>query len=547
MATGEQYLRLAINFISIAAISRLLTPTEIGVSVIGTGVVLIALGLREFATSDCLIQRPEVSRADIRASFTVLFLLTLLITVAMYEVAPWFGTLYGEEKLSNFIRVAAFAGLIEAASMPIRGLLRRDMAFGALALINIASAAVTAVATIVLSLAGFSYMSVAWGTVVAAATTTGLSFWVRPDVTILRPVCRGWSSVLSFGGYNGASFAINRTYEALPQLVLGHLLPHSTVGLYNRAQMVSDIPDKIVLTSAFSVAFPALAAEVRGGRSLKEPYLRALGYITVLYWPALVLLALLADPVVSIVLGQQWVAAVPLLQLMAIAGLAWFPVMLTSPMLLAVGANRDRVIADLIGRSVAAVILCSAAWFGVMAMAASKLLTLPFQMGLSLHFVRRHVPFRWSELGAALWRSGVVTFGAALGPLCVLALTDQGFALPLPATAIAVALAVAGWLAGVLVLGHPILLELTRVIDELPELPFVRRLRERAGTHASRGRKQVAASGSQAGVRPSSRTPGGWSAPAADRAGSGVGVASLHPGDSSPARRCVPPAVFAGR
>lgn len=480
MATGEQYLRLAINFISIAAISRLLTPTEIGVSVIGMGIVLIALGLREFATSDCLIQRSEVGRDDIRASFTVVFLLTLLITGAMYAAAPWFGSFYGEEKLSEFIRVATLAGLIEAFSLPIRGVLRRDMAFGALALINGASAAVTAAATIGLAVAGLSYMSVAWGTVAAAATTTGLSFWVRPDPAILRPVFRGWGGVLRFGGYNGASFAINRAYEALPQLVLGHLLPHSAVGLYNRAQMVSDIPDRIVLTSAFSVAFPALAAEVRGGRSLKEPYLRALGFITVLYWPALVLLALLADPVVSIVLGQQWAAAVPLLQLMAIAGLAWFPVMLTSPMLLAVGANRDRVMADLIGRSVAAVFLCSAAWFGVLAMAASKLLILPFQMSLSLHFVRRHVRFGWDELGAALWRSGVVTVAAALGPLCVLALSGQGFALSLPATALAVALALAGWLAGVLALRHPILFELTRVIDKFSELPLVSRLRERA-------------------------------------------------------------------
>ena len=97
MATGEQYLRLAINFISIAAISRLLTPTEIGVSVIGTGIVLIALGLREFATSDFLIQRPEITPADVRASFTIVFLLTALIAIAMFWVAPWFARFYGEE------------------------------------------------------------------------------------------------------------------------------------------------------------------------------------------------------------------------------------------------------------------------------------------------------------------------------------------------------------------------------------------------------------------------------------------------------------------
>src|SRR5688500_4936988 len=129
MATGEQYLRLAIHFISIAAISRVLTPAEIGVSVIGTGIVLIALGLREFATSDFLIQRPEITQDDVRASFTLVFLLTVLIAIAMCLVAPWFGILYGEEKLAHFLRIAAVAGLIEAVSLPIRGLLRRELAF----------------------------------------------------------------------------------------------------------------------------------------------------------------------------------------------------------------------------------------------------------------------------------------------------------------------------------------------------------------------------------------------------------------------------------
>ena len=145
---------------------------------------------------------------------------------------------------------------------------------------------------------------------------------------------------------------INRTYEALPQLVLGHVLPPSAVGLYNRATLVSDIPDKIVLASASSVAFPALAAETRQGRSLKDPYLRALGYITVFFWPALVLLAILAYPAVLLLLGDQWLSVIPLLQVMALAGLAWFPVMLTTPVLMAVGANRDRVLAVLVTRAV---------------------------------------------------------------------------------------------------------------------------------------------------------------------------------------------------
>lgn len=476
MAAGEQYFRLAIQFALLVVISRLLTPTEIGVSVIGTGFMTIALGLREFATSDFLIQRQKVVGDDIRASFTVIFLLTALITVATFVLAPWFGTFYGEEKLALFLRVAAVGGLIEAVALPIRGLLRREMAFGALAFINTMGMVVTAATTILLALAGFSYMSMAWAMVAAAVTVLVLSLYFRPDLAIFRPTFKSWRTILSFGGYNGASFVINRAYEALPQLVLGHFLPHSAVGLYNRASVVSDIPDRIILTSAFNVAFPALAAEVRQGRSLKEPYLRALAHITVLYWPPLILLALLAHPVVSLVLGQQWLSVVPLLQLMTIAGLAWFPVMLTSPVLLAIGANRDRVLADLLGRSVAAVILCAAAYFGIMAMAASKLLTLPYQMVVSFYYVRRHLAFRWREVGMALWKSAVVTAAAAAGPVGVVALSERSFDLSIAASALAVLLAAIGWLAGVVVTKHPILDELKNAIEGVANTSFVRRM-----------------------------------------------------------------------
>jgi O-antigen/teichoic acid export membrane protein len=487
MATGEQYSRLAIQFALIVVVSRLLTPTEIGVSVIGTGIMAIVLGLREFATSDFLIQREEVRRDDLRASFTVGFLLTLLITLAMFAIAPWFGSFYGEDKLARFLRIAAIGGLIEAVSLPIRGLLRRDMAFGKLALINSAAVAANAVTTILLALAGFSFMSFAWAIVAAGAVTTGLSFYCRPDLSMLRPSLRSWRSVLAFGGYNGASFVINQTYEALPQLVLGSVLPHAAVGTYNRAQLVSDIPSRIILASVFSVAFPALAAQVREGRSLKGPYLQALGHITVLYWPALLLLALLAHPVVLLVLGQQWLAVIPLLQIMAVACLAWFPVMLTSPVLLAMGANRDRTLADLLGRAVSAIILCSAAWFGIMAMAASKLVTLPYQLVLSLCFVRRHVPFRWSELGLALWKSAAVTASSMVGPVGVVIMSDSGFDLRILAAALAVLLTAAGWLAGVVLTQHPILLELRKVVEVAREALGRRRRARLLAAHPRAG------------------------------------------------------------
>ena len=161
--------------------------------------------------------------------------------------------------------------------------------------------------------------------------------------------------------------------------------------------------------------------------------------------------------------------------------------MLTSPVLLAVGANRDRVMADLVGRSVSAIVLCAAASFGIMAMAASKLLTVPFQMVLSLCFVRRHVPFRWRELWmAALWRSAAVTAATAAGPAGVIALSDASFDLSLAATMLAVLLAVCGWLASIVMTRHTVLFELKKAAEAVVETSLGQRLRIRVVAPGSR-------------------------------------------------------------
>ena len=163
---------------------------------------------------------------------------------------------------------------------------------------------------------------------------------------------------------------------------------------------------------------------------------------------------------------------------LAIAGLAWFPVYMAPPVLLALGANRDRLLVDLIGRLVAAIGLCGAAFFGILAMAASKLVTMPFHMMLAFWLIRRHVPFRWRELGAVLEERGHHRQHCSRSA-CGRDAIRRGFALSFSQTVIALALAAVGWLASVLLAQHPILLELRRAFDEFAELPALRRLRAR--------------------------------------------------------------------
>lgn len=478
LATLERYINLIVGFLLIAIISRLLAPEEVGVSVIGVGVMAIVMSLREFASPNVLIQRPEVTNADIRTAITVMFLSSAFLAAATVATAPWLAGAYGEPILVRYLQIMALASLLEAFSQPIIAVLKREMAFGVLAVVNVAATIAGAAVSIVLALLGHGAMSYAWAALTVASVTAALAFCVRPDPGLLRPSLQSWRSALTFGGYNGAITVINKAYETVPQLVLGRMMPIEVVGLYSRAVVVAGTPDRLVLAGIFSMAFPALASEAREGRCLKHAFLTAVSHITVLYWPALTLLAFVAHPAVTVLLGDQWLGIVPLVQIMCLAGLFWFAGILGFPILAATGAVRDALVTVAITQPISVVILCLASFIGVEAMALSQFLTLPLQMMVTLHFIRRHVHFEWWELGQVLLGSGVATLASCLGPLAILLLSGLRFDFTVTETILVVMTSFAGWLLGLRFKRHPML-------AEFQSLSAIARNSVRLGLHRS--------------------------------------------------------------
>lgn len=463
MSSVEQYLALVINLSMVAVLARLLKPAEIGIAVIGMGVAAVVFSLREFATPEFLIQRDRIERRDVRTANTVLMALSLVLAAFLYLAAGPLCHFYGEPGLKAFLAVMLVASLIEASALTSVTLLRRELSFGVLARIRTTASIVTAGTTIWLAWTGHSYMSYAWGLFAGAVTNAVLAHLANPSARDFRPSLAARHEIFAFGCFKGATTVVEKIYETLPQMWLGYFMPMSAVGYYNRANAICGIPDRVFLSSIFAIAFPALATQLREGHDIKDAYLRLLSYISVVYWPALTVVAITADAIVDAILGPGWAEVVPLVRLLALAALFWFPVIPTNPLLLAMGRNRDAFAASLIARSVAAVILCSASLYGLLAMAASQFLALPFQMAVALYYAKKHVCFTWGELLAAIAASAGVTLCSVAGPLAVAA-TAGADGLSLVEFGFAAVTAAIGWGAGLYWTRHPLWDELLDVV-----------------------------------------------------------------------------------
>lgn len=470
-ASLGRYAVLAVNLLAALVLARLLSPRDYGVSTLSAAVIALAEGIRALGGGSYLVQRHEISDNNIRASFTVGLLVTIILTMGLIGLAPPLARYFDLPELAPYLRVAALGFAAGAVTNPISALLARQMAFDRIAILSVLIAVLGAIAGTGLALLGFGAMSLAWAGTLSSLGSMLLYLRACKDLSVFRPLLSGWRSVLAFGAFDGATTVLAQIGESVPFLILGRLLDATAIGIGQRAVLLCLIPERVILAGVGAVALPALSRQAREGQDLKADYVRALELISGAQWPALLTLAFLADPIVLLVLGPQWRAAIPLVQILSIALLFSFPISLHYPAVVAVGAIRAMPPVVAIQVLAALGLLTLAAEGGLRAAALSMLLVVPFNASLSVLQVRHFIPFSWSSLARALGRSAIVSAAAAAGPAFMAIFGGPDEDMPMALAMAAGMLAGIGGLAGLWVTNHPLLSEMLRAARAVRKSP----------------------------------------------------------------------------
>jgi O-antigen/teichoic acid export membrane protein len=478
----ERYGGVIFFLASTAILSRLLTPREFGIyAVVNAITAVTAASFQEFGGANYLIQKPSLSDGDIRNAYTVTLCLSVLFAVALFalrDVAAWF---FSEEGLAVGIAASALNFLISPFLITISTLLRRDMAFGTLACCNVAGGFITAAVSIALATLNYSFMAPIWGAIIGNAAVLALLIASRRDLRIFRPSFSGYRNVIGFGAYSSGTVIINVFYNLAPQLILARVLDFNAVGLYGRANNITQVFDKWVIQVLNPVILPAISAHKRAGGDLKRIYLKAIELIAVVQWPFLLFFALMADPIIWIWLGETWSEIVPLVRMLCIASLSLFAACLTYPVLVALGFVRDTLISSLISLPPSLFVIFVASFFGVRAVAACALMALPFQAIVALLFVGRRLTIKPADLIRATQKSGIVTGYSVGGTLVSMTIMEFSSAGPVIGLISATICAAAGWWLGLLMTKHPLLAQVGMATDgmavDAPWLPLVSGIR----------------------------------------------------------------------
>ena len=463
LSSAERFFSMGARFATLVVTARIMTPEEIGVAVLGMAVMGMAAVFCEFGGSTYITQANEATPERLRTVFTISLILNVSVAFLCWFLAHPIAAFYGIVGLADFLRLISISLLLGPFTSPIYALLARNLSFGVIAYMNASTATVNAAVTITLAWLGFSYMSFAWAALASGVLYSVMCFGVSPSGTY-RLSLRDWRNIIEYSVVEGMRKMLNYLGDNVPLLIFGRTLGAGPLGLFQRAATVSSLPFTTLLAGIQPVIQPMMSERVRLGQSLKVSFLTALSYSALFLWPACMVTMLLAHPIVRVLLGSQWLEAVPLVQILSASFTFWFTGNLVNPTLIAAGGIRDTLRLACTTVAISLVIQCQASLVGLAAVAWSFFATGPICMSLSLLAVRRRVHFEWGEVAAALRPSATVTLASLVAPVLVVIASGGFHTVTVVAGGLALIGACVGWLLGLSFSRHPFCGEVERVL-----------------------------------------------------------------------------------
>ena len=404
-----------LGLLSTLVLARLLVPADFGLVAIATGFIAAVDALSSFGVQDALIREAVLDRDMYDTAFTM-SLLRAVATAALVAAAAWpLGLFFSDLRLVPIL-LALAAGTLVGGFENI-GIVdfRRELAFHKEFQLQLTGRVVAVVLTIALAVVWRSYWALVAGILAVRVVRLVQSYTMsayRPRLGL-----RSWRRIIGFSLWTWAADLMLMVRERLDSIVIGRLLGAANVGIFALGTEIGSLPTTELVLPLCRALFSGFAEANRTGFSPARVYVRVISATLLLTLPIALGLSLLADPLVRLALGAQWLGAVPLIWILAPPGAVTVISCVAAAALSAQGLPHLNFQLSAISTVLKVPLLVGlVVGFGLVGGAIAVAVSLTIEQGLYLDVTRRRLGVRVADLARGAWRAmlATVVMGAVL-------------------------------------------------------------------------------------------------------------------------------------
>jgi PST family polysaccharide transporter len=414
-----QAVKFLLQMISTVVLARLLKPEDFGL-VAMVSVITLLIGMwTDLGLPSATIQRAEITQAQVSVLFWVNCALSFSAAIFVAILAPVIAWFYHEPRLICVTLALSLIFVLGGPTMQHRALLRRQMRFKLITIIDCVSMAFGIATGIAMAWLNFGYWSLV-GIQVGAASAACALVWAvcdwRPSAFKRRVGAR---PMLAFGGNLTGFTLLNYFTRNFDNILIGRVLGSSALGIYSKAYGLLQLPVSQIGVPMAAALLPALSRLQDKPSEYAKLLLRALGAMTFISVPIVVFSFFLARDIVLVLLGHQWLSVVPVFQLLApaaaVGGIAIAPNWICQSL----GRTRRQLHYALISAPVCVTGFLLGIKWGVNGVAASFSVTFPVVICGYIWYSTLNSPVKPSQIWFCFW--------SAFWPSCIAGIAAFAF------------------------------------------------------------------------------------------------------------------------
>jgi PST family polysaccharide transporter len=315
----SQGLRLLIQIGSVVVMSRLLAPSQFGLFAMAGPIVGFAALFQDLGLAQAIVQKRSLTQPEVSTLFWVSLGMSAGVACALLALSPLVALFYGEPRVGTLTAAMGVNVIIAGASSVPFALLNRRMQFGALALLDVASGAVSLALSATAAVLFHSYWALYVGslvqTVIPAVGAWAATGW-RPSLPARRS---GAGVALHFGsnvtGFNVANF-ISRNFD---NVLIARAWGDRPLGLYDRAYKLMLLPLQQINAPIAKVMLPVLSQTAHDPERYSRAYLQVQSQMLLITLPGIAFMVGAADVLVPLLLGDSFADSAPIFVALGLA------------------------------------------------------------------------------------------------------------------------------------------------------------------------------------------------------------------------------------
>lgn len=329
-----------INVVALFVVLKLISPEAFGIASIVLAIFAVVQAVTEMGLGIAIVQVDDLSRREIDSLFWLSLMLTGVLYLIIYLGAPFVMMFYDQPVLTSLIQVHGLIVVIFTFYFVPRNMLKRELLFKEIAIIDNVALLASSIIMVILAYYDFGVWAIILGEVSNRAGRFVLSqiyypFWPKLQFN--------WPEIkphVEFGLYATGSRLLYNLYSNADYLIVGRVFGAEAVGIYTFAYRIVSDTVKTLITNINEVVYPAFARLQNQIQRLQKYFFTIARTSLQLISIVLIIIALYIDEILLIAGYNEWMDAVPLIQLLSVVAVLRTVSPLVPQLLNAMGKSR---------------------------------------------------------------------------------------------------------------------------------------------------------------------------------------------------------------